>query len=146
MKNYRVARRYARALLEVAPRDQTEKWGAELERLAQMVEAPELMSKLVSPELPQESREQAQAVRYATRSLELANAQYTGGITTYLQVITAEEIALSNQVTEVQLKTRRMMASVSLIQALGGGWDHSQLPTPEQAGAKTTKTDYTLQQ
>jgi len=59
MKNYRVARRYARALLEVAPRDQTEKWGAELERLAQMVEAPELMSKLVSPELPQESREQA---------------------------------------------------------------------------------------
>ncbi len=82
--------------------------------------------------LEQESREQAQAVGYATRSLQLANAQYTGGITTYLQVITAEEIALTNQVTEVQLKTRRMLASVSLIQALGGGWDSSQLPTPKE--------------
>jgi len=90
--------------------------------------------------LEQESREQAQAVRYATRSLELANAQYTGGITTYLQVITAEEIALSNQVTEVQLKTRRMMASVSLIQALGGGWDSSQLPSnKEVTPQKVTK-------
>jgi len=59
MKNFRVARRYARALLEVAPRDQTEKWGAELEKLAQIVEAPELMLKLISPELSQESREQA---------------------------------------------------------------------------------------
>ena len=82
--------------------------------------------------LEQEAREQAQAVGYATRSLQLANAQYTGGITTYLQVITAEEIALSNQVTQVQLKTRRMMASVSLIQALGGGWDVTQLPTPKE--------------
>jgi F-type H+-transporting ATPase subunit delta len=59
MKNVRVAKRYARALLEVAPRDQAEKWGAELERLAQMVEAPELMSRLASPELSQESRESA---------------------------------------------------------------------------------------
>ncbi|HVN28236.1 MAG TPA: ATP synthase F1 subunit delta [Candidatus Binataceae bacterium] len=59
MKNYRVARRYARALLEVAPRDQMERWGAELEKLAQIVESPELITKLTSPELPQESREQA---------------------------------------------------------------------------------------
>jgi NodT family efflux transporter outer membrane factor (OMF) lipoprotein len=82
--------------------------------------------------LEEEAREQADAVTYATHSLQLANAQYQGGITTYLQVITAEEIALSNQVTEVQLKTRRMMASVSLIQALGGGWDSSQLPTKQE--------------
>jgi F-type H+-transporting ATPase subunit delta len=59
MKTYRVAKRYARALLEVAPRDQAEKWGAELEKLAQMVEAPELMPRLASPELSQGSREQA---------------------------------------------------------------------------------------
>ena len=59
MKSYRVAKRYARALLEVAPRDQAEKWGAELEKLAKIVEAPELMSRLASPELPQEAREQA---------------------------------------------------------------------------------------
>jgi NodT family efflux transporter outer membrane factor (OMF) lipoprotein len=82
--------------------------------------------------LEQESLQQAEAVGYANRSLELANFQYQGGITTYLQVITAQEIALANQVTEVQLKTRRMQASVSLIQALGGGWDASQIPTRQE--------------
>jgi NodT family efflux transporter outer membrane factor (OMF) lipoprotein len=82
--------------------------------------------------LEQEAQEQAAAVRYAERSLELANAQYQGGITTYLQVITAQETALQNEVTAVILKTRRMTASVSLIQALGGGWNSSKLPTPQQ--------------
>jgi outer membrane protein TolC len=82
--------------------------------------------------LETEAQQQAAAVRYAERSLELANAQYQGGITTYLQVITAQETALQNEVTAVQLKTRRMTASVSLIQALGGGWDSSKLPTPQQ--------------
>jgi NodT family efflux transporter outer membrane factor (OMF) lipoprotein len=82
--------------------------------------------------LETEAQQQAAAVRYAERSLELANAQYQGGITTYLQVITAQETALTNEVTAVQLKTRRMTASVSLIQALGGGWDSSKLPTPNE--------------
>jgi outer membrane protein TolC len=79
--------------------------------------------------LEQESGQQAAAVRYADRSLELANAQYQGGITTYLQVITAQTAALQNQLTAVQINTRRMTASASLIQALGGGWDLSQLPS-----------------
>ena len=82
--------------------------------------------------LDQESQEQAGAVAYAERSLQLAQNQYQGGITNYLQVITAQAIALTNEVTAVQLKTRRMTASVSLIEALGGGWDSSQLPTPYQ--------------
>lgn len=82
--------------------------------------------------LEQEAVQQAEAVQYANRSLDLANAQYQGGITTYLQVISAQEIALSNQVTQVQLQTRRMTAAVSLIQALGGGWDSSELPTPKE--------------
>ncbi len=91
--------------------------------------------------LEQESREQANAVRYAERSLQLANAQYTGGITTYLQVITAQEAALANERTAVQINTRRITASVSLIQALGGGWDVSKLPsakdvTPAYNGKK----------
>ena len=59
MKSSRVAKRYARALLEVAEHGEGEKWGAELEKLAKMVEAPELMMRLASPELPQEAREQA---------------------------------------------------------------------------------------
>jgi outer membrane protein TolC len=86
-----------------------------------------------------EAKQQANAVGYAERSLELANNQYTGGITTYLQVITAQEIALQNEVTAVLLKTRQMTASVSLIQALGGGWD-GMLPTREDVMPKSTKT------
>jgi NodT family efflux transporter outer membrane factor (OMF) lipoprotein len=86
-----------------------------------------------------EAKQQANAVGYAERSLELANNQYTGGITTYLQVITAQEIALQNEVTAVLLKTRRMTSSVSLIQALGGGWDGT-LPTRDEVMPKSTKT------
>jgi len=39
-----------------------------------------------------------------------------------------------------------MTSAVQLVQALGGGWDRSQLPTLAETGAKTTKADYTLQQ
>jgi NodT family efflux transporter outer membrane factor (OMF) lipoprotein len=93
--------------------------------------------------LERESGQQADAVRYAERSLQLANAQYTGGITTYLQVITAQTFALQNELTAVQLNTRRITASVSLVQALGGGWDVSKLPSGKDLtpayGGKNTK-------
>jgi len=82
--------------------------------------------------LEQESLEQAAAVTAAERSLELANNQYQGGITAYLQVITAQAIALSNEETAVQLLTRRMAACVSLIQAIGGDFKVSGLPTPQE--------------
>lgn len=82
--------------------------------------------------LEQESREQAAAVTAAERSLELANNQYQGGITAYLQVITAQAIALSNEETAVQLLTRRRVACVSLIQAIGGDFNVSALPTPQE--------------
>ena len=49
MKGSRVAKRYARALLDLADKGNEEKWGAELERLAAMVEAPELIDRLASP-------------------------------------------------------------------------------------------------
>jgi NodT family efflux transporter outer membrane factor (OMF) lipoprotein len=90
--------------------------------------------------LDRESKEQAEAIRYADRSLELANNQYQGGITAYLQVIQAQEIALSNEVTGVELKTRRMVASVDLVQALGGGWDASELPSHQETMPKHAKT------
>jgi outer membrane protein TolC len=50
-------------------------------------------------------------------------------LVTYLEVITAQSIALSNERTEVDLMQRRTAASVQLVRALGGGWDASQLPT-----------------
>jgi NodT family efflux transporter outer membrane factor (OMF) lipoprotein len=71
------------------------------------------------------------AVAAAQQSLEISTIQYRGGLANYLQVITAQTSALQNQRTAVDLLTRRMVASVSLIQALGGGWDASQLPSSQ---------------
>jgi F-type H+-transporting ATPase subunit delta len=59
MKGSRVARRYARALLDLADKGTEEKWGAELDRLAAIVESPELLERLASPELPERSRQEA---------------------------------------------------------------------------------------
>jgi len=79
--------------------------------------------------LSDESKIQDAAVKSAERTLELSTYQYKGGITTYLQVITAQSAALSNEVTALNLLTRRMTASVALVKALGGGWADSSLPT-----------------
>ena len=59
MKGSRVAKRYARALVELADRAQLEPWGAELERLARAVESPELLSHLISPEISAVTRQEA---------------------------------------------------------------------------------------
>ncbi len=59
MKGSRVARRYARAILDLADKGNEEKWGAELETLAAMVESPELSERLSSPELSEQLRQSA---------------------------------------------------------------------------------------
>jgi outer membrane protein TolC len=72
---------------------------------------------------------QKPAVRIqANHSLELANRRYVGGVTTYLEVITAQTAALANQIQAADVLTRRMTASVLLIKALGGGWTTADLP------------------
>jgi NodT family efflux transporter outer membrane factor (OMF) lipoprotein len=78
--------------------------------------------------LEQELAKQHEATAAAQSSLELALNRYKGGLVTYLEVITAQSIALINERTEVDLVRRRMDASVLLIKALGGGWDVSKLP------------------
>jgi len=77
-----------------------------------------------------ESGQQAKAVIDSDRSLRLSTLQYKRGLTNYLQVITAQTIALSNQRTAVDITSRQATASVQLIKALGGGWDTSQIPHP----------------
>ncbi len=69
------------------------------------------------------------AVHAAQQSLEISTVQYRGGIANYLQVITAQTSVLQNQRAAVEILTRRLLASVFLIQALGGGWDAAQLPS-----------------
>ncbi|HXJ41440.1 MAG TPA: efflux transporter outer membrane subunit [Bryobacteraceae bacterium] len=68
------------------------------------------------------------AVKAAEQSLQISTYQYKAGTTSYLQVITTQAIALQNERAAVDVLTRRMVASVLLIEALGGGWDASQLP------------------
>jgi NodT family efflux transporter outer membrane factor (OMF) lipoprotein len=79
--------------------------------------------------LAEEAEVASRAVEAAQRSLEISTIQYRGGITNYLQVITAQTSALQDQRAAAQILARRMIASVSLIQSLGGGWDAAQLPS-----------------
>ncbi len=62
------------------------------------------------------------AVAAAGRSLKQSQYRYTGGLATYLEVVTAQNAALSAQLTAVSVLTRRMTTTVLLFKALGGGW------------------------
>jgi NodT family efflux transporter outer membrane factor (OMF) lipoprotein len=85
--------------------------------------------------LEQEAGVQATAVQAALRSLSLSNTRYDGGVTSYLEVITAQNAALADEVTAVNILGRRMASAVLLIQALGGGWEKKELPNrPECCG------------
>ena len=85
--------------------------------------------------LEHEAQVQDKAVAAAQKYLELANTRYKGGVTSYLEVTTAESAALSDEVTAVNILGRRMVDAVLLVQALGGGWDSSALPQrPECCG------------
>ncbi|HVO09832.1 MAG TPA: efflux transporter outer membrane subunit [Vicinamibacteria bacterium] len=72
--------------------------------------------------LAEEAEQQAVAVAAAERLLRLSRTRYEGGITTYLEVIVAQSAALSSERAAVDLQTRRIVASVNLVRALGGGW------------------------
>jgi NodT family efflux transporter outer membrane factor (OMF) lipoprotein len=78
--------------------------------------------------LEKETATQKAAVVAAERSLELSTNRYTGGLVTYLEVVTAQGTALVNEREAVDILRRRMDASVLLIKALGGGWDSTKLP------------------
>jgi NodT family efflux transporter outer membrane factor (OMF) lipoprotein len=85
--------------------------------------------------LESEAKIQDEAVVAAQRSLDLSVIRYKGGVTSYLEVITAQSAALSDEVTAVNILGRRMANTVLLIQALGGGWNQSSLPErPECCG------------
>src|SRR5262249_55728653 len=85
--------------------------------------------------LEKEAQVQAEAVAAARRSLDFSIIRYKGGVTSYLEVPTAQSAALAEEVTAVNILGRRMVDAVLLVQALGGGWDSSALPQhPECCG------------
>jgi NodT family efflux transporter outer membrane factor (OMF) lipoprotein len=91
--------------------------------------------------LEKEADTQQRAVLASQKYLELALTRYRGGITSYLEVTTAQSAALTDEVTAVNILGRRMSSAVLLIQALGGGWDRSALPErPECCGRLTSNS------
>jgi NodT family efflux transporter outer membrane factor (OMF) lipoprotein len=84
--------------------------------------------------LEREERQQRNAVASAQESLELFTNRYQGGVDNYLQVITAQTIALSDERNEIDIQRRRIDASVLLIKALGGGWNVADLPKLSGSG------------
>jgi NodT family efflux transporter outer membrane factor (OMF) lipoprotein len=76
------------------------------------------------------------AVKSAEKTLAIAQDRYKLGIDPYLNVLTAQTALLSNQETAVNLRIQQMTASGGLIEALGGGWNASQLPSPGQLISK----------
>jgi len=79
-------------------------------------------------QLEQENTSESAAVAATQKALQQANFRYKGGITTYLEVVVAENAALQAQLSAASIQTRRMNASVLLIKAVGGGWSPAQEP------------------
>ena len=82
--------------------------------------------------LATEVAQQREASDQATQALSISTMLYEDGLDNYLSVAVAQVTALAAQTAEVQLESRQMQASVSLIRALGGGWTVQALPTEKQ--------------
>jgi NodT family efflux transporter outer membrane factor (OMF) lipoprotein len=94
----------------------------------------------------QQILDQQNALKSAQQFLDLETERYNSGVDPYVDVVTAQTTVLSDQQGLNSLEVEEMMSAVQLVQALGGGWDHSQLPTPAQVTAKVPNSDYKLQQ
>jgi NodT family efflux transporter outer membrane factor (OMF) lipoprotein len=95
--------------------------------------------------LSDQLRQQQAAADSAQRFVDLETARYQTGIDPYIDVVTAQTTLLSDQQQLANLHTQVMTSSVQLIEALGGGWDSTQLPTPSQVSAKMTPAETAIQ-
>ena len=95
--------------------------------------------------LSQQLQQQEAAAASARKFVDLETARYQMGIDPYIDVVTAQTTLLSDQQALASLRTQSMTASVQLIEALGGGWNSTQLPTPAQVSARMTPADTAIQ-
>ena len=93
----------------------------------------------------QQALQLEQAQKSAQQYVDLEMGRYQTGIDPYANVVTAQLTLLIDQQALTTLRTTEMTASVQLIEALGGGWDHTQLPTPADVSKKLTKAETTIQ-
>jgi outer membrane protein, multidrug efflux system len=81
--------------------------------------------------LQEQTQQQATAVAAASKAQALSLQLYVGGLTNYLDVVVAQETALTAHIVEVQTQVSRLQAAVTLIRALGGGWSAADLPSED---------------
>jgi NodT family efflux transporter outer membrane factor (OMF) lipoprotein len=96
--------------------------------------------------LSQQIQQQRGAVASSQTALDLETSRYQTGIDPYIDVVTLQNTLLTNQQQLASLQIEQMTGAVELVQALGGGWDASQLPTPQQVTAAPSKADTKIQQ
>jgi len=95
--------------------------------------------------LSQQIQQQEQAEKSAQQVVDLETARYETGVDPYIDVVTAQNALLADRQTLATLHTEAMTASVQLIEALGGGWDSTQLPTQQQVTKKITPAEAVIQ-
>ncbi|TCG01897.1 RND transporter [Paraburkholderia strydomiana] len=88
--------------------------------------------------LASEADSQQRATSAAELSLKLTTNRYQAGAVSYLDVVTAQTIALTNERTQELIDARRVDASVQLLKALGGGWSRKSLDESGNAAATTS--------
>ncbi|WP_158913145.1 efflux transporter outer membrane subunit [Caulobacter sp. S45] len=81
-------------------------------------------------QLRKEADSQDAGVAAAARSTGQANRLFSGGLSTYYDVVTAQNVELAAKLTAVRIHAQRMVAAVQLIRALGGGWEAASAPPP----------------
>jgi NodT family efflux transporter outer membrane factor (OMF) lipoprotein len=86
--------------------------------------------------LTREIEQQQDAVSSARRNFDVASARYRTGLDPYLNVFTAQSTLLTNQQTVITLRVEQIVSSVQLIEALGGGWDVTKLPSEKAVAAR----------
>jgi NodT family efflux transporter outer membrane factor (OMF) lipoprotein len=96
--------------------------------------------------LSKEIQQEQQAVTSAQSYLKLEEARYQTGIDPYVDVLIAQTTVLTDLQTLNNLQVQEMTDAVALIEALGGGWDSSQLPSPGQVAQKPASSDTSIQQ
>ncbi|HEY3973184.1 MAG TPA: efflux transporter outer membrane subunit [Candidatus Sulfotelmatobacter sp.] len=96
--------------------------------------------------LSKEISQQQQAVNSAQTYLKLAESRYETGIDPYVNVLIAQTTLLGDLQTLNNLHVQQMTSAVALIQALGGGWDASQLPGPSQVSERPPASETRIQQ
>jgi len=99
-------------------------------------------TRILSTQIQQETA----AVKSADTAFTLEKGRYETGLDPYITLLTTQTTLLNTRVTLVQSQVQQMTSAVQLVEALGGGWDVSQLPTAKQVTQKPPPDQRTIQQ